>query len=158
MKTYGVNWFLVWFGFLLFMGPLSAWLGLFLFSPWHLTPNSHEITFVQGFCQPFCWTGFLYFTYDKTLSDPKAIERLRHRIQQNRAARYRRYRWLITWVVVFAVVAILSVTCKVIFNQPSWLSVVSYSFLLPCSCLADRWLIDEVTRKGQLAQLLKVSD
>jgi hypothetical protein len=158
MKTYGVNWFLVWMSWLIFMGPLFAWAGLFLFSHWHSLPNSREFALAQALGQSFCWTIFYYFIYEKTLSDPKAVERVRQSLQKSEGARRRRYRWLITWVVVFAVVAVLSVTCKVIFNQPSWLYVVGYSLLVPCSCLACFWLMDKATEKGQLAQRLKESD
>ncbi len=155
MKTYGVNWFLVWFGLLVFMGPLSAWLDLFLFSHWPSPPNSHELAFLQGFGQPFIWTFLFYMGYEITLSDPKAVERVRQSFQRNEFARRRRYRWPLALAVVFALVGITSTISRLIFDRPSWLYVVGYSLLVPCSCLAAIWLIDTATKKGELAQLLK---
>jgi hypothetical protein len=157
MKSYGVNWFLVWISWLIFLGPLFAWVDLFLFSHWHSLHESHELAVAQAFGQPFCWTFFFYFIYEKTLSDPKAIERVRQSLQRSKAARHRRYRWLLTWAVVFALVGIASTIIRLIFGKPSWLYVVIYSLLVPCSCLACFWMIDKATRKGQLEQILKES-
>ena len=53
MKTYGVNWFLVWVGLLVFMAPLYAWLDLFLFSHWHSPPDSRGSAVAQAFCLTF---------------------------------------------------------------------------------------------------------
>ena len=155
MKTYGVNWFLVWMGLLVFMIPLYAWLDLFLFSHWHSPSDSHALAMSQGFGQPLCWTFLFYYIHGKTLSDPKAIERLRQSLQRSKGRRGRRYRWPIMWVTLFAVVGTASTVCRLIFGSPSWLHVAGYSLLLPCSSLAAMWLIDTAARKGQLAQLLK---
>lgn len=158
MKTYGVNWFLVWLGFLVFSCPLYAWIDLFLFSPWHSPPDSHEMALAQAFCQPFCWTLVFYAGYGKTLTDPKALERIRQSLQRSRAARHRRYRWLIVWAIVFVLVGITSTISRLIFAGPSWLHVVGYSLLVPSSCLVCFWLMDKATEKGQLAQRLKADE
>jgi hypothetical protein len=48
-----------------------------------------------------------------------------------------------------------ALVCKAIFGWPSWLHVVGYSLLLPCSFLVCCWLINKAAEKGQLAQRLK---
>ena len=155
MKTYGVNWFLVWVAQLVFMGPLCAWLDLFLFSHWHSAPATHEVAVSQAFGQPICWTFLFYTGYVKNLSDPKAVERLRQSHQRGNAAWRRRYRWPIMLATVFAVIGTASTVCRLIFGQPSWLHILDYSLLLPCSCLVSLWLIEKATEKGEMAQLLK---
>ncbi len=158
MKTYGVNWFLVWISWLIFMGPLFAWVGLFLFSHWHSPSNSREFALAQALGQSFCWTVFCYFIYEKTLADPKAIERVRQSLRRSKAARRRRYRRPLTWAVVFALVGTTSTISRLIFDRPSWLHVMAYSLFVPCSCLACFWLMDKATEKGQLAQRLGATE
>ena len=155
MKAYGVNWFLVWVGLLVLFCPIYLWAENVLLLPWpHIAVHSQPPLLAQALGQSICWTGFYYFVLGKTLSDPKATERLRQSLQRSRAARHRRYRWLLAWVVVFALVGITSTLSRSIFGHPSWLHVAAYSLLVPCSCLASVWLIDTAAKKGQLAQLI----
>ena len=154
MKSYGVNWFLVWLGLLVFLGPLFVWVDLFLFSHWHSPPDSHEMAVAQAFCQPFCWTFLYYLTYERTLSDPQAFDRLRQHLQRGKNAR-RRHRWPVAWATAFVLIGTTSTISRLIFDRPSWLYMVAYSLLVPCGCLVCFWLLNKATEKGQLAQRLK---
>ena len=156
MKTYGVNWFLVWVGLLILFCPIYLWAENVLLLPWpHLAAHSQPPILAQALGQSLCWTFIHYYIYGKTLADPNAIERVRKSLRRSKAAQHRRYRWLLAWVVVFAVVGITSSLSRLIFGHPAWLCVVGYSLLVPCGCLAALWLIDTATKKGQLVQLLK---
>ncbi len=156
MKTYGVNWFLVWMGLLILFCPIYLWAENVLLLPWpHFVARSQPPILVQALGQSICWSIFYYYIYGKTLADPKAVERVRQSFQRSAAARYRRHRWVLTWAVIFALTGITSAISRLIFGLPSWLQVVGYSLFVPCSCLAAVWLIDEAAKRGQLAQLMK---
>ena len=153
MKTYGVNGFLVWVGLLVFMVPLYAWLDLFLFSHWHSPPDPRGSAVAQAFGLTFFWIFLFYKGYGNTLSDPKAVERLRQKLQRGKSTR--RYRWPIMWTTALAVVGTVSTVCRLIFGQPSWLHIIGYSLLLPCTCLISLWLIEKATEKGEMAHFIK---
>lgn len=160
MKTYGVNWFLVWVGLLALFCPVSVWTEqVLLLSLWHTT-HLHTPVLAQAFGLACCWTFLYYSIYGKILADPKAVERARQSFQRGEAARHRRHRchrWPIMWATLFAVVGTTLTICRLIFERPSWSHVAGYSLFLPCSCLAAMWLMDIAAEKGQMAQLLRAS-
>ena len=155
MKTYGVNWFLVWVGMLALFLPITFWVQEL--TQYNLGDLSHPrsaawvSTLFRALSFSLTWTCLYYYLHGKTLSDPKAVERARQSLQRSASARTRRYRW----PIMLAVVGIASTTCRLIFGWPSWLHVAGYSLLVPCGCLAATWLIDEAAKNGQLAQLMK---
>lgn len=160
MKTYGVNWFLVWIALLAYCFPVCVWLRELIYFHSDRSIHSHSAAWVTVAMQTFFMSSALifacYFDYSRTLADPKAVER-RRQSQQRSQEFWNRYRWPIWWAIVFAIVAAISVGCKAIFGWPSWLHVVGYGLLLPCICLASFWLMGKAAKKGQLAQLLKHS-
>ncbi len=158
MKSYGVNWFLVWVGFMGLFCPLYVWLDAILFFHWNSAAHYRTPAAAQAFCLACVWTFLYYLIYSGALADPAKLERLRQSLQKSQAARRRRYRWLITWAAIFAVIAVISLICKEVFHQPSWQYLVGYSLILPSTSLFSVWLLDKSAEKGQLAQMLKRDD
>ncbi len=160
MKTYGVNWFLVWVALLVYCLPVCGWLRELIYFHSDHSIHSHSAAWVTVSMQALFMSSALtfawHFTYGRALADAKTVERRRQTLQRSQAF-WNRYRWPIWWTIVLAVVASFTLTCKVVFGWPSWLHVVGYSLLLPCTCLASFWLLDKSASKGQLAQLLKLS-
>lgn len=156
MKTYGVNWFLVWIGLLILFCPIYLWAENVLLLPWpHVVAHLQPPLLAQALGQSLCWTWIYYYVYGKALADPKVTERARQNYKRIVAARHRRFHWPVTWVTVIAIVAALSVTCKLIFGGASWLHVIGYSLLMPSSCFVGFWLVDKAADKGPLIQLLR---
>jgi hypothetical protein len=155
MKSYGVNWFFVWVGLLVFMGPLYAWTAEVLPIFTSYTHHSISLAFSQAFAMACGFTYIYYFAYSNTIADPAKLEALRQKLEKSKSHRNRPFRWLLSWVGVFAVVVSISVICRLVFHQLSWLHLVVYSFMLPCTSLFCLWLRDRATKRGRLEQLLK---
>jgi len=137
MKTYGVNWFLVWVGQMVWMCSTGAWLRELIY------PHPGPATWVMVLTQAsFMSALFTNFRYSDSSSRPK------------RGAT-RRLRWLIICATVSAIVAATSVAVKTILDRPSWLHVIGYSLLLPCCFAASGWLTNKVTNEWQKGRLLE---
>ena len=152
MKTYGVNWFLVWVGLLVLFCPIYLWAENVLLLPWpHVVAHSQPPILMQALGQSIGWFVFYHYIYGKTLAGPKAVERARQSLQRRKGRRGLRYRWPIMWATMFAIFGTASTVCRLIFDSPAWLHVAGYSLLVPCSCLGAMWLIDVAAKRGQLA-------
>jgi hypothetical protein len=112
MKSYGVNWFLVWLGFLVLFLPVCAWLRELIYFHSDHSIHSHSAAWItvvmQAFFMSFGWTYIRYSYYFETLANLRAVER-RRQGQQRSQTFWNRYRWPVTWAVVFAIVAAISV-------------------------------------------------
>ena len=157
MRSYGVNWFLVWLGLLLMFWPLYAWLKE-LIPFFDSSSHSATPTYGQAFAQAFGFTFVYYFGYSTTIAHPKALEKLRQDRAKKQNAPKRRQRWWFAWGILFAIILSASLISQLVFHHFSWLHLCIYSLLLPCSSLGCLWLTNKAVEKGQLERLLKNVD
>jgi hypothetical protein len=123
MNKYGVNWTLILAANLLCIWPVYFWIGDLLQFPAGSSLHRHGYYFTLSIVFAGYWTFMFSLGYDKTLNDPKAMEKLRQKAG-SRLARSR-FRWLFGWGVMLGVVAAVSVVTRLVAGRPAWSDILT---------------------------------
>jgi hypothetical protein len=152
MKSYGVNWWLVWVGLLVFMWPFAGWWDevMPLHSPHPAGLRGHAFAIACSLASG--WTCLYWYGCQKTLGTPEALEKLRAARRRRRERKW--YSPLIFWALVLAVVLGGSLISRAWVGRPAWSQVLLYTLLVPTAMQFGLWLQNRAYEKGDLARRL----